>query len=128
MTSEELVLYIEDDINMQILLSDILKYEGIGVIVDNGMNIAKILEENNVRMIFMDENLGAYRGSDLCSQIRTFPAYDHIPIVMISGIWNISTIAQNCGAQHFIRKPFDMYDVISTLSTHYVYNRPKNSC
>ncbi len=38
---------------------------------------------------------------------------------MISAVREIDDIAQHCGANTYIRKPFDIYDVIDAVNAHY---------
>jgi len=45
----------------------------------------------------------------------------HIPVVLISALSNIDEIATACGADGYIRKPFDIYDVIDTVSQYYLH-------
>jgi len=122
MTKKKTMLYVEDDSEMQGLIMDILDYEGIEVIMDTGKNLYRSLDEHEVGMILMDENLRWCQGSDLCKQLKSLSNYQHVPVIMISGLWDIPSIALECGADGYIRKPFDMYDIMSTINLHYAHS------
>jgi DNA-binding response OmpR family regulator len=113
------ILYIEDDSDMKDLVAEILSYDAYEVITDSGKNIFQILKTNSIGLILMDEKLGWCWGSDLCRELRANQATIHIPIIMISAANEIDIIAQNSGAIDFIKKPFEMYDVIDKVTKHY---------
>lgn len=113
------ILYIEDDHDMKDIVSDIMVYEDYHVITDSGKSMYKILNETTVGLILMDEALSWAWGSDLCYELKEKEETKHIPVVMISAAQEIEEIARRCGAVGYIRKPFDIYDVIDKVNEHY---------
>lgn len=101
------------------VISDIMEYEEYQVITDSGKSMNKILKENKVGLILMDEALSWTWGSDLCRELKGSSDTSNIPVIMISAAREINVIAQNCGAVGYIQKPFDMYDVIDMVNEHY---------
>lgn len=113
------ILYIEDDADMAEIVSEIMQYEQYEVITDSGRSMYKYLADGQVGLILMDEGLSWCWGSNLCRELRSKKETANIPIIMISAVREIQHIAENCGANAYIRKPFEIYDVIEAINAHY---------
>ncbi|PPK99178.1 response regulator [Parapedobacter indicus] len=113
------ILYIEDDPDMADIVSEIMQYEEYEVITDSGKAMHKLLKENDIGLILMDEGLSWCWGSNLCKELRSDERTADIPIIMISAVREIDDIAQHCGANAYIRKPFEIYDVIDAVNIYY---------
>jgi len=113
------ILYIEDDPDMADIVSEIMQYEEYEVITDSGKAMHKLLKENDIGLILMDEGLRWCWGSNLCKELRSNERTADIPIIMISAVREIDDIAQHCGANAYIRKPFEIYDVIDAVNIYY---------
>lgn len=113
------LLYIEDDKDVSELMAEIMEYEDYEVIIDNGKSMFKILEEQPVGLILLDQRLFWTTGSELCQALKAKTETKHIPVIMISSAPNIDYIAHTCGAQDYIKKPFDMYDAIAMVAKYF---------
>ncbi|SEL28029.1 response regulator [Parapedobacter koreensis] len=116
------ILYIEDDPDMADIVAEIMQYEAYEVIIDSGKSMYKLLKDNDIGLILMDEGLRWCWGSNLCKELRLNEETATIPIIMISAVRDIDNIAQHCGANAYIRKPFEIYDVIDVVNEHYPSN------
>src|SRR5690606_13089892 len=85
-----------------------------------GKSINKKLKQYEFGLILLDENLNWGWGSDLCRELKSDEKTATIPVVLISAIRNIDEIAEQCGADAYIRKPFDIYDVIDVVNERYL--------
>ena len=112
-------LYIEDDPDMADIVAEIMQFEDYEVLTDSGKSMYKLLKDNDVGLILMDEGLSWCWGSSLCKELRSNEKTADIPIVMISAVREIDNIAAHCGANAYIRKPFEIYDVIDVVNDHY---------
>ncbi|MFC7522330.1 PleD family two-component system response regulator [Parapedobacter sp. GCM10030251] len=113
------ILYAEDDGDMREIVSEFMQFEDYEVITDNGKTIGKKLQQHAVGLILLDENLTWGWGSDLCVLLKSDEQTASIPVILISAIPKIDEIAERCGADGYIRKPFDIYDVIDMVNEHY---------
>ncbi|GGH04237.1 hypothetical protein GCM10007415_45640 [Parapedobacter pyrenivorans] len=113
------ILYAEDDGDMLDIVSEFMQFEDYEVITDNGKTIQKKLEQHEIGLILLDENLSWGWGSDLCRALRGNKETADIPVVLISALKDVDEIAEECGANAYIRKPFDIYDVIDVVNLHY---------
>jgi len=118
------ILYIEDDPDMADIVAEIMQYEEYEVITDSGKSMYKLLKNNNIGLILMDEGLSWCWGSNLCRELRSNEETADIPIIMISAVREIDDIAQHCGANAYIRKPFEIYDVIDMVNNYYPKGDP----
>lgn len=116
------LLCIEDDVDLSKLIAEIMEYEQYEVITDNGKSLAKILAEHPIGLILMDERLYWTTGSNLCIELKKNPRTAHIPVIMVSAARNIDAISKSCGAEGFIKKPFDLYEAIDMVAKHFVTN------
>ncbi|SKB87661.1 Response regulator receiver domain-containing protein [Parapedobacter luteus] len=113
------ILYVEDDLDMADIVAEIMQFEEYEVITDSGKSMYKILKDNDIGLILMDEGLSWCWGSNLCRELRLNEETATIPIIMISAVRDIDDIAQHCGANAYIRKPFEIYDVIDAVNEYY---------
>ncbi len=118
------ILYIEDDPDMADIVSEIMQFEDYEVITDSGKSMYRLLKHHDVGLILMDEGLSWCWGSSLCKELRENEQTADIPIIMISAVREINDIAQHCGANAYIRKPFEIYDVIDAVNDHYRWREP----
>ncbi|MFC3199712.1 PleD family two-component system response regulator [Parapedobacter deserti] len=114
------ILYVEDDGDMLEVVAEFMQFEDYHVIKDSGKTLDKKLKQHAVGLILLDENLNWGWGSDLCQRLKANEETAHIPVVLISAIRNIDEIAEQCGADTYIRKPFDIYDVIDVVNEYYL--------
>src|SRR5690606_13801980 len=113
------ILYIEDDPDMADIVAEIMQFEDYEVLTDSGRSLHRILKDNDVGLILMDEGLSWCWGSSLCKERRSDEEAANLPTIMISAVREIDDIAQHCGANAYIRKPFEIYDVIDAVNEHY---------
>lgn len=114
------ILYIEDDHDMCDLVSEIMAYEDYQVLSDCGRSLFNIIRQKRVGLILIEEALSWTRGSKLCLQLKSEEGTKHIPVIMISAQENIDIICRYCSADAFIRKPFEIYDVIDIVNEFYL--------
>ncbi len=59
-------------------------------------------------LIIIDQKLSNGLGSILCHKLKTTPASRHIPVIITSAALNLAEIAEQCGADDYMHKPFDI--------------------
>ncbi len=70
----------------------------------------KLLQTNNISSIILDMELPDKHGLDLLREIKNMQEFCHIPIIIISGIYNPEVVRTSLkiGASDFIKKPFNI--------------------
>lgn len=120
---EKPVILVADDDEMQrFLISETLESEGFTVhAVDDGIAAIEACKALHPDVLLLDVVMPGMNGYDACSAIRKLPHGEQLPIVMVTGQEDITSIAQayEAGATDFIAKPLNW-----TLLRHrirYVY-------
>jgi DNA-binding response OmpR family regulator len=112
------VLFVDDDPYIGDMVEVILADENIDLIkVADASDIPDIavLEPD---LILLDEWLPGKKGSELCSELKTKRGTAHIPVVLISAVWGLETIARQCHADAFINKPFDIGELQQVVKNY----------
>jgi two-component system phosphate regulon response regulator PhoB len=57
-------------------------------------------------------------GQQLSKELKTNPSTSHIPVIIISAVSNIKEIAEAGLADGYLRKPFDLTELVSIVKLH----------
>ncbi len=102
------VLIVDDDEDLLILIQHALSVEGFDPICSpNGVNIVPIVTRKHPDVILLDIRLNGRDGVEICKQLKLDPQTASTPIIMFSANDNIKAISQECGADGYIKKPFN---------------------
>lgn len=116
------VLVAEDDPAIIDALSLILGAEGYEVLpAKNKEQILEQLQENP-QLILLDIRLSGTDGGETCKEIKQNKAFSKIPVLLMSANPDIEAIAQEAGANGYIRKPFEMMQLLSELDRYFSKN------
>lgn len=114
------VLVVEDDSNLREALSDTLQLAKYNVITAKSAEEAlqHLAEDDDLRMIISDVNMGAMSGHDLLREVKTH--YPHIPMMLITAYASISQSvdAIKNGAVDYLVKPFAPNILVETIARH----------
>jgi DNA-binding response OmpR family regulator len=104
------ILYIEDELLMQSIVSKILLREGYDVDVANdGKDALQILIDNkyNYDLVITDIMMPYTNGFEIISKIRNYNSPKKVPIIVISSIGNEDAILEafKLGSDDFLKKP-----------------------
>jgi len=109
------ILLIEHDEDVRDIITYILEDEGLTVIA---MDAPEELEHIIVRqpdLILIDEWLSDKPGHRLCLRIKQVKHMSMVPVIILSTANNIEQIALECHADDFIKKPFDLDELVSKV-------------
>jgi len=104
---QAVVLVIDDDDGMRGLLRDALTLFGFTVVdVENGKRALTLFETASPDAVLLDVVMPDMNGFDVCLALRRLPGGEHVPIVMLTGMDDISAIsrAYEVGATDFLTK------------------------
>ncbi|MFD0795467.1 response regulator [Mucilaginibacter litoreus] len=107
------VLIAEDDEDIRNIVGYILEDEGYEVIgCDCTLrNIAAIQAD----LILLDEWINLKEGPMLCKEIKAIEQLEQVPVIIFSTSSDIAGIADNCKANGYVHKPFDLDKLISEV-------------
>jgi two-component system chemotaxis response regulator CheY len=97
--------------------------------VDNAEAAIQKAEENVFDIIFLDVEMSGTNGLMLCSRIRGLVNHKNTPILFVTALDDLKTRASSkiSGANHFLIKPVNTYELAVTAWTFLFRNRLKQS-
>ncbi|KUG21505.1 response regulator of zinc sigma-54-dependent two-component system [hydrocarbon metagenome] len=111
------ILIVDDELNMRLVLSTMLKKEGFDISsASNGREALQILQSNNIDVVITDLKMPDIDGMELLTVISE--RYPEIPVIMITAHGTIATAVEALkkGAFDYITKPFDLDDLKNIIS------------
>ncbi len=114
------VLIVDDDVEIVELLVDVLERDGRFEIktASSGYEAGMATEKFKPELILLDYMLPDVNGNIVCQAIKSNPEFENIKIIIVSGVVKQDEITQllKSGAEGFIRKPFDVTELIGKIS------------
>lgn len=116
------ILVIEDDKDIREAIVFVLEEEKYVVTSSEDAKILKSLNKLAPDMILLDNWLTEWKsdanGEQISRQLKSDPATSHIPIIIISAVSNIKEIATAGLADAYLRKPFDLGELLAVVKKH----------
>lgn len=113
------VLVVDDDPNIQKIVTIFLQTEGCDVITaSNGRDALEMISKDKPELMFLDVMMPVMDGYEVCKQIKAQPALKDIPIVMFTAKGSLDDIqkAIRAGADDYVIKPFSKDVLIAKLT------------
>jgi two-component system, NtrC family, response regulator AtoC len=111
------ILIVDDELNMRLVLSAMLKKEGFEVSsASNGREALQILQSTKIAVVISDLKMPDIDGMELLTCVSE--RYPEIPVIMITAHGTIATAVEALkkGAFDYITKPFDLDDLKNIIS------------
>jgi two-component system phosphate regulon response regulator PhoB len=116
------ILVIEDDKDIRDTIVYILEEENYEVISSEDSKILNSLDTYKPDLILLDNWLTDWKsdanGQQLSKELKSNPATSHIPVIIISAVSNIKEIAEAGLANGYLRKPFDLAELVEIVKLH----------
>lgn len=120
-TGKKKVLVVDDDAEIVDLLVEVLTRDGRFDVKTATSGYEAGIQTQRFRpdCILLDYMLPDVNGNVVCHTIRKNPEFEHIRIIIVSGVIKQEEIDQllKSGAQDFVKKPFDINDLIKRVCT-----------
>jgi two-component system response regulator AtoC len=117
MNNMNIILIVDDELNMRLVLSAMLKKEGFEISsASNGREALQILKSKKIAVVITDLRMPGIDGMELLTIISE--RHPEIPVIMITAHGTISTAVEALkkGAFDYITKPFDLDDLKNVIS------------
>jgi PAS domain S-box-containing protein len=104
------ILIAEDDMMSRVLMKKSLANAGFNVIeTEDGAQAIDAMRRSPADIVLLDVMMPVCDGFQACTEIRKLPKCDQIPILMVTGLDDIDSIAKayDAGATDFITKPIN---------------------
>jgi DNA-binding response OmpR family regulator len=116
------ILVIEDDKDIRDTIAYVLEEEGYKVVASEDSKILKSLDQIAPDMMLLDNWLTEWKsdanGEQISRELKSNPDTSHIPIIIVSAVSNIKEIAAAGLADGYLRKPFDLAELIAIVKKH----------
>lgn len=114
------VLVVDDDEQIIDMFTDLLGKDGRFEVrtAVTGYEAGIVTEQFRPDIVLLDFKLPDINGNAVCRTIRANPVYEHMKIIMMSGVADPDEIEEllQGGADEFVRKPFDIKAVIERMT------------
>ncbi len=126
------VLYVEDEVNLALIVSDSLEDSGFEVIHrENGFDALAVFKRDKPDVIVMDIMMPMMDGYTLATEVRRIDP--QVPIIFLSALTQAEDVVKgfHIGANDYIRKPFKVEELVVRIealtkramrSTAMIYN------
>jgi DNA-binding response OmpR family regulator len=114
------ILVIEDDRDIRETMTYALEEHDFDVVASEDAKILKSLSSIKPDLILLDNWLTDWKsdanGQQLSKELKTNPKTSHIPIIIVSAVSNIQEIAEAGQADAFLKKPFDLNELVAVVN------------
>ena len=109
------VLLVDDEKGIVNFLKLKLKLSGYEVdSCSSGEECLRLIPQVKPDIMLLDVNLPGMNGLEVLRKLRTF---SEIPVIILSGRHSVNEEFTGAGASAFIRKPFDLDELVSAMNT-----------
>jgi len=119
-TGRKRVLVVDDDEAIVEMFNELLMRNGRFEVrtARTGYDAGIMTEQFRPDVMLLDFKLPDINGNVVCRTIRNNPNFEHMHIIIISGVADPDEVEDllSSGANEFIRKPFDINDVIGRIT------------
>lgn len=112
------VLVVDDSISVRKALERILAPQQLSVLAaESAEKALSMMPEAHADLVIADVVMPGMTGFELCQTLKNDPNYQHIPVMLISGIVNASVEnqARQAGAVGVVKKPFTPDDLFPKI-------------
>lgn len=110
------VVLIQDDKDILGIMDQVLQEEGFDVTPSLTTEPIDKLEEIEPDVVIIDDHIkGRKKGSQVIEELKSDPGTEDLPAVLTSTSADLAQIAEDCQADDYIEKPFDIDHLIEVV-------------
>lgn len=111
------ILVIEDSVDVRFLYQVALESDQYRVLLaGNGAEALEMIKAGPApELVLLDLTLPDMNGAELIECIRALPELQNTKVVLVSGRDDLATVAKKVGSHGFLRKPFDLERLTTTV-------------
>jgi two-component system response regulator VicR len=111
------VLVIDDDEDILEILDLIFRDNGYEIVLSNTGEAAEHIRVIHPDIVLLDVRIvgSAKNGAEICKEIKSQYDTRHLPVILVSAESDLRIIAQECGADAYMAKPFDIFDLLAKV-------------
>ncbi|MCQ6957069.1 response regulator [Mucilaginibacter aquariorum] len=111
------ILVIDDDEDILEILNIIFQENGYDIVMSNTGDAAEHIRVIRPDIVLLDVRIvgSAKNGLEICKEIKSQLETRHLPVMLVSAESDLFVIANECGANAYISKPFDIFDLLAKV-------------
>lgn len=109
------ILIIEDDPDVLEILWCIFNNDTFEPTISSNSLSVDLITNLSPDIILLDHRLRDRFGCDVCKEIKACPAISGIPVIILSACMDLPKLANDCYADGFIEKPFDVDELYNYI-------------
>jgi CheY-like chemotaxis protein len=110
------IFAVDDESELLMLFHKSLTARGFKVRTSlNACDFWETMNQEQLDIIFLDIQMNGINGADLCRQLKNESCNASIPVVMLSASFNTEELAQACGADGFVHKPYSTEKIVTEI-------------
>ncbi len=113
------ILVVDDDLDILSLVKIMLTMNQFNVeAISRWEEIDTCMHHFKPDLVLLDVSLGDADGRDICKQMRRAEETADVPVLLFSANAEMGKFINDCRAQAFIPKPFELSHLINTIKTY----------
>jgi DNA-binding response OmpR family regulator len=112
------ILVVDDEMDILDFVQPFLNEEGYDVRTTTSGSIFQHVKHDHLDLILLDVLLHEKDGRIISQQLKTHELTKHIPIILFSAHVTKENALSESLADDFIRKPFDLRDLLEVVKKH----------
>lgn len=120
-SGQRTILIADDEPSIVMSLEFLLKKAGYRVLVArNGEEALRMMAQETPDLLLLDAMMPERDGFSVCQQIRTNPAWTHLPVIMLTAKSREVERQKGMalGATDYVTKPFSTRELVETVGRH----------
>lgn len=116
MTNKKIVIC-DDDEGILDMLTFVLEDSGYHIVAEpNSLNLLPLIQAERPDLLLIDLWMPVLSGDQVVKKLKADPGTRNLPVVIISASTDGRSIARDAGADSYIAKPFDIDQLVNTVS------------
>jgi len=112
------ILLIEPDADIRDIIRYILEDNGLTVLTAHTVQELEAIPTPSPDLILIDEWLSQEPGHRFCLRVKQNERMCHIPVIILSTAIEIEQLVEECRADGFIRKPFELEELLEKVQLY----------
>ncbi len=111
------VLVIDDDEDILEILNIIFQENGYEIVLSSTGEAAEHIRIIQPDIVLLDVRIvgSAKSGVEICKEIKSQLETRHLPVMLVSGETDLAILAEECGADAYVAKPFDIFELLAQV-------------
>jgi DNA-binding response OmpR family regulator len=113
------ILVVDDDLDILTLVKIALTMNNFSVqAISRWEDISDTIRNFQPDLILLDVSLGGADGRNICKNLKHTEDTRHLPVVLFSANAEMGNYVEDCKANDFIAKPFELSHLMQTIRQH----------